>query len=219
MCFKSTVITCFIIFLSYQSSAQRNYNGYNFLGLTGGMSIFDIQTDDFVTNSRESFMGGFTSRGAFYNDFDLVYGISFQGAKIAVQGSSPLESNPQDIEYTINGAQINFLGSYNIVVKHLSVEFGPILQINGKMKLKDKKFEDYIMTGYTTTTAKDIQDISKIDFRVMGGITAGLEHFRLNAQYQYGVSNTFGKLNDKNLEKNGFKGNSSTILLAAIIYF
>src|SRR5690606_40074621 len=74
----------------------------------------------------------------------------------------------------IQGAQINFLGSYNIIKKHLSIEFGPVFDINGKMKLDQDEYEDYILTGYNTLTAKNIQEISRFNVRLAGGITAGL---------------------------------------------
>ena len=101
----------------------------------------------------------------------------------------------------------------------MSLEFGPIVHINGKMKLADKTNENFILSGYSSTTAGDIQDISKVEFRVAGGITAGLEHFRLSGQYQYGVTNSLSKLNTQNLEKDNFKGNSSTLIVAITIYF
>jgi len=210
---------CAIIFLFVfqQTFAQRNYDGYNFFGIQGGVTFFDIQTDDLVTKQQTGFVGGFTTRGAFRNNFDLIYGLSFQSSTVGVEGSNLLET--QNIGYTIQGAQINFLGSYNIVVKHLSIEFGPVFDINGKMKLDRDEYEDYILTGYETITAKDIQDISRFNVRLAGGITAGLEHFRISAQYQYGVTNMLGKLNDKGLENQDFKGNSSTIIVAGVIYF
>ena len=162
-------------------------------------------------------MAGFTTRGAFRNDFDLIYGINFQSASVGVEGS--FLTDTQNIEYTIQGAQLNFLGSYNIVVKHLSVEFGPIFEINGKMKLKNDDYEDYVLTGYNTLTAKDIQDISRFNVRLAGGLTAGLENFRISAQYQYGVTNMLGKLNSKGLENEDFNGHSSTIVIMGVIYF
>src|SRR5690606_34241204 len=119
----------------------------------------------------------------------------------------------------IQGAQINFLGSYNIVKKHLSIEFGPVFDINGKMKLDRDEYEDYILTGYNTLTAKDIQEISRFNVRLAGGLTAGLEHFRISAQYQYGVTNMLGGLNGKSLENKDFEGHSSTIVVAGVVYF
>ncbi|QQX77622.1 MULTISPECIES: hypothetical protein [Aequorivita] len=218
MSLKKLIFATLFLFSIQQSFAQRNYDGYNFLGIQGGITFFDIITDDLVTQQKEGFTAGFTTRGAFRNDFDLIYGLSFQSASVGVEGRGLL-GNTENIGYTIQGVQLNFLGSYNIIVKHLSLEFGPIFDINGKMKLEDDKYEDYILTGYNTLTAADIQDISKFNVRLAGGLTAGLEHFRVSAQYQYGVTNMLGSLNDKGLENEDFKGNSSTIVLAAVIYF
>lgn len=219
MILKKIISATLFILLFQQTFAQRNHDGYNFLGIQGGITFFDIQTDDLVTQQQEGFTAGFTTRGAFRNNFDLIYGLSFQSVSVGVEGRSILGTNTKNIGYTIQGVQLNFLGSYNIIVKHLSLEFGPIFDINGKMKLDDDKYENYILTGYNTLRAKDIQDISKFNVRLAGGITAGLEHFRISAQYQYGVTNMLGSLNDKDLENEDFKGNSSTIVLRGVIYF
>ena len=216
---QKSFFAIFFLLVFQQTFAQRNYDGYNFLGIQGGITFFDIQTDDLATQQKEGFVAGFTTRGAFRNNFDLIYGISFQSSSVGIEGSSLLGTDTQNISYTIQGAQINFLGSYNIVKKHLSLEFGPVFDINGKMKLDNDQYEDYILTGYSELEAKDIQEISRFNVRLAGGITAGLEHFRISAQYQYGVTNMLGKLNDKGLENEDFKGNSSTIILMGVIYF
>ena len=217
MNFKRVIFASFCLFFFQQTFAQRNYEGYNFLGIQGGISFFDIQTDDLVTKQEMGFTAGFTTRGAFRNDFDLIYGLSFQNSSVGVEGS--LGGDTQNISYTIQGAQINFLGSYNIVVKHLSIEFGPVFSINGKMKLDRDEYEDYILTGYQELTAKDIQDISRFNVRLAAGLTTGLEHFRISAQYQYGLTNILGGLNGNDLENDDFKGNSSTIIVSGVIYF
>ncbi len=219
MTLRRLFFAIFFLFAIHQTFAQRNYEGYNFLGIQGGITFFDIQTDDLVTQQKEGFTAGFTTRGSFRNNFDLVYGLSFQSASVGVEGRSLLGTDTQNIGYTIQGAQINFLGSYNIIVKHLSIEFGPVFNINGKMKLDKDEFEDYVLTGYNTLTAKDIQEISRFNVRLAGGLTTGLEHFRISAQYQYGVTNILGKLNDKGLENEDFEGHSSTIVVMGVIYF
>ncbi|MFC7356166.1 hypothetical protein ACFQO1_00575 [Jejudonia soesokkakensis] len=214
-------VTLFLLVIQI-SLGQRNYDNYNRLGLNGGFAITDISTSDLTTESGGGFIAGFTTRGSFRNNFDLIYGISFASEQIKVfaRGVSPANGiNEQFLEYTISGAQLNFLGSYNIVKHHVSLEFGPILQVNGKMKLQQEQFGEYIIDGYTTIRAEDIQDISKIGLRAAGGITAGLESFRISAQYQYGVTNTLNNLNDQNLENSNFEGHTSTILIAAIVYF
>lgn len=211
--------TLIFLLIFQQLVAQRNYDGYNLLGIQGGIAFFDIQTDDLVTEQRQGFTAGFTTRGAFRNNFDLIYGLSFESATIGVEGQNVLGTDTQNIGYTIQGVQLNLLGSYNIIVQHLSLEFGPIFGLNGKMKLDNDRFEDYILSGYNTLTAKEIQDISKFNVRLAAGVTSGFEHFRISAQYQYGLTNTLGALNEKGLEYSNFKGNSSTIILAGVIYF
>lgn len=217
MSLKNILFVTFSLLFFQQSFSQRNYESYNRMGLQGGFTLFDITTSDFVTSQESGVMGGFTTRGAFYNNFDLIFGINYLSNNVGIQGSKG--GNKQFIDYSIQSAQINFLGSYNIIKHHLSLEFGPILNINGKMKLKRSGFDDYIIEGYNTLRADEIQDISKINFHLTGGITAGIENFRLSAAYQYGVTNMFNKLNDKDLENTDFEGHSSSIVVLAIFYF
>ena len=125
----------------------------------------------------------------------------------------------QPIKYTIQAVQVNFLGSLNIVKHHLSIELGPVLNVNGKMKVDSDRFDNYIISGYNNLRASDLEDISKVNLRVLGGITAGLENFRLTAQYQYGLTNMLKNLNDKELEFSDFDGKSSTLVFGAIVYF
>ena len=217
MSLKNILFVTFSLLIFQQSFSQRNFDGYNRLGLNGGITLFDISTSDFVTTQESGAMGGFTTRGAFYNNFDLIFGINYLSNNVGIQGSKG--GDTQFIDYSIQSAQINFLGSYNIIKQHLSIEFGPILNINGKMKLKRSGFDDYIIEGYNTLRADEIQDISKINFHLTGGITTGLENFRLSAAYQYGVTNMLNKLNEKELENTDFEGHSSSIVILAVFYF
>ncbi len=210
-----------LTFLFIQNSiAQRNFDHYNRLGLTGGFSLYDINTSDLNTKQGSGFTAGFTTRGAFRNDFDLIYGIDFFSNNIEIFGRNANNSfETQYIDYNLQGVQIKFLGSYNIIKHHLTLEFGPILNISGKLKVDKEQFEDYILDGYTTLKAKDIEGVSPVNFHVMGGITGGLESFRVSVKYQYGVTNMLNKLNDDELENTNFKGNSSTIIFALVVYF
>lgn len=216
---KLLLVTILIISFS-TTYAQRNYDDYNKLGFQGGISLFDINTSNFVTEQQTGFGGGFTTRGAFRNNFDLIYGITFFSNKVGIFGSeNGLGAKRQAISYNIPNVQLNFLGSYNIVKHHFSIEFGPILNINGNMKLDSERLENYILDGYNTLRAQDIEDINPVNFHVMGGATVGLESFRLSAQYQYGVTNMLNKLNDQDIEGEDFKGNSATIVVMAVVYF
>ncbi len=220
MSLKNLIFVTLTVLFIQESFSQRNFDSYNRLGMTAGFTLFDISTSDLTTKQAGGFMLGFTTRGSFRNNFDLIYGINFYNTKAEVLGRNPdLFTDTYYVNYTIQAVQLNFLGSYNIIKHHLSLEFGPVLNINGKMKVDSERYEDYILEGYETLKAKEIEDISPINFRVAAGITGGVENFRASINYQYGVTNMFNKLNDKDLENTDFKGNSSTITFALVVYF
>jgi len=215
---RKNLLIVTVLFLSYHSIfSQRNYDDYNRIGVIGGLTLFDITTSNFETEMGQGFQGGFTTRGAFRNDFDLIYGLSFFSNSVGIKGNSSADT--QFIDYKIQGVQIGFLGSYNIVKHHLSVEFGPILNVNSKLKIDSERYLGYILDGYDTLKAEDIQDISKVNFLVAGGLTGGFQSVRLSAMYQYGVTNMLNKLNSENLEEANFKGHSSTYVFSVIAYF
>lgn len=217
MSFKNILFVAFSLLLIQQSFSQRNYNSYNRLGINGSLTLFDINTSDFVTSQESGVSGGFTTRGSFYNNFSIIFGINYASNNVGIKGNKGIKT--QFIDYTIQSAQINVLGSYNVIRHHLSLDFGPILNVNGKMKLKRNGFDDYIIDGYNTLRADEIQDISRINFHLTGGISGGFESFKLSAMYQYGVTNMLNKLNEKDLENTDFEGHSSSIILSAIFYF
>ncbi|MEZ4778092.1 MAG: hypothetical protein R2786_01765 [Flavobacteriaceae bacterium] len=220
------IVTLFISFSVV--NAQRVREEYNLLGIQGGATLFDVTTDNFNTQQGTGIFAGFATHGDFYENFDLEYGVTFFQNQIGIFGRKfngviPT-SETKYVPFTVSGVQVKFLGSYNIITHYLSVDFGPILSVNGKMKLKHEQDKDYILDGYTALTGEDISQVSPIHFHLAGGITAGLKHFRVNAQYQYGVTNFFNRLNDEDklqAEKpeGGFKGNANMILLGAYIFF
>ena len=128
MSLKKLIFATLFLFALQQSYGQRNYDGYNFLGIQGGITFFDIITDDLVTQQKEGFTAGFTTRGAFRNDFDLIYGLNFQSASVGVEGRGLL-GNTENIGYTIQGVQLNFLGSYYLVFFRNGNDFSMFLEI------------------------------------------------------------------------------------------
>ena len=201
------------------TSAQHNYREYNRLGLTAGVNFFDIETDNFVTESDTGFMGAFTTRGKFYNNIDLLYGIGFMQNNVGVLVVNEQGNGTEFAKMRINSAQIRFLAGINLIKHHLSLDVGPILNVNGKLKLDNTNLEERRVVGFESTTAKDLENISPVNFRVQGGLTLGFEHFRVNGYYQYGVTNMLNRLSDENLENTEFKGNSGTLAIAATFYF
>ncbi|MEX2335741.1 MAG: hypothetical protein WD555_00545 [Fulvivirga sp.] len=217
---KAPIILGFLFFSFYSTVfSQNNFKEFNVIGISAGLTLYDINTTDFQTQSRESFMFGLQMRGNVYNNFDMMYGIAFYDSNIAITAqSTPLGGISRDLNYNLQSAQISVLGGYKIIKNHLSIEAGPVLNINGNLTLKDTQHEDYIIEGYSTLRAQDIEDVSKINFHLAGGLTGGLKNFRLFALYQYGVTNVLNKLNEKNLEKTNFKGNSSLFAFGVTVY-
>ena len=217
MSLKSLLVVTVATLFIQQSFAQRNYDEYNRLGLHAGLSFTDIRTSNFTTEQGSGFVGGFTSRGSFRGIFDLIYGLNFVSAKVGILA----QNSGQDVfvKYSVQGAQINFLGSLNIVQHHLSLDFGPVLNVNGKLRLNSESQENYLLDGYEELKAGDIQDIGPINFHVLGGITAGMEDFRVYGHYQYGVTNMLGGLNDNGFEEDNFEGHMSMLTFGAVFYF
>lgn len=223
---KLVVVTLFFCYSTLHSQHVRE--DYNFLGIQGGVTLFNITTDHFNTQQGTGFFAGFVTHGDVYNNFDLEYGITFFQNEVGIfgrrfNGVVPT-SDAKYIPFTVSGVQVKFMGSVNIITHYLSLDFGPILSVNGKMKLQQEQDNDYILEGYTTVTGEDISSVSPVHFLLAGGVTVGLKHVRLNAQYQYGVTNFLNRLNDQDellIEKpeGGFKGNTGTILLGAYIFF
>ena len=97
----------------------------------------------------------------------------------------------------------------------MSVEFGPMIQVNGKLTINLAQ-ENYKISG-SSDLAKDITDISKFNFYPAVGITAEVRHFRANLQYYQGVNNILGNLNKTGISS-GFKGTASILSANLIIY-
>lgn len=193
--------------------AQYEYRDSNRIGISLGVNQFTLNTNDFQTKPGTGWNAGLSMRGNYYNNWDMVYAIQFSENNFSVTTNSFFTT--EEVNYKLPSAQISLMWSYKIVENHLSLEFGPLVQINGKLKV-DKDKENNIITG-TTLLAKDIVDISQFNFYPVIGITAGVRHVRLHISYQYGINNMLGNLNNQNLGYS-FKGNPGILNGNLIIY-
>lgn len=193
--------------------AQYGYRDSNRIGIYFGVNQFTLNTTNFQTKPGTGWNAGLSMRGNFYDDWDMVYAMQFSENNFTTDTKRGVFS--EDTNYKLSSAQISLMLSYKIVENHFSVEFGPIVQVNGKLNV-DSGSENNIISG-TTLLAKDIVDISQFNFYPTIGITAGVRHFRLNISYQYGINNMLGNLNNKNLGMN-FKGNAGIVNGNLIIY-
>ncbi|MDI5948448.1 outer membrane beta-barrel protein [Flavobacterium yafengii] len=211
---RKITLTLFFIFISITAFSQYKYRDSNRIGISFGVNQFTLNTDNFQTKPELGWNAGLSMRGNFYNNWDMVYAIQFSENNFSVATNS-LTLAQEDVNYKLASAQVSLQVSYKLVENHLSIEFGPIVQVNGKLNI-DNTDENNVISG-TTLLAKDIREISNFNFYPTVGITFGVRHFRANVSYQYGVNNMLENLNNKNLGVN-FKGNPGILNGNLIIY-
>ncbi|MDI1317545.1 PorT family protein [Flavobacterium sp.] len=202
-------MTILLLMISSLGFAQYGYRDGNRIGISGGISQTTLFTNNFNAKPETGFAGGLSVRGNYYNNWSMIYGMQF------FSNNFSLESNFNDnVKYTIEGVQIRLLFSYNVIQDHISLDFGPVLQINGKLKVSSSD-ENKLIKG-TLLKANQIVDVSPVSGNFYLGGSAGGKVIRLVIFYEYGFTNILNKLNkDDNLKvlNNGdsFKGNLGTI--------
>ena len=211
---RKITLTLFFIFISITAFSQYKYRDSNRIGISFGVNQFTLNTDNFQTKPDLGWNAGLSMRGNFYNNWDMVYNIQFSENNFSV-ATNTLTLAQEDVNYKLASAQVSLQVSYKLVENHLSIEFGPIVQVNGKLNI-DNSDENNVISG-TTLLAKDIREISNFNFYPTVGITFGVRHLRANVSYQYGVNNMLKNLNNKNLGVN-FKGNPGILNGNLIIY-
>jgi len=189
--------------------AQYGYRNGNRIGISAGISQTSLFTNNFNAKSEMGFAGGLSVRGNYYNDWSMIYGMQFFSNNFSLESTLN-----QKIKYNIQGVQVRILFSYNIVQDHVSLDFGPVLQINGKLDIANSD-ETKTIKG-TLLKADDIIDVSPISGNFYLGVSAGSKIVRAVIFYEYGFTNFLNKLNkDETLKplNNGdeFKGNLGTI--------
>lgn len=190
----------FVAILCYCASYGQSYyksGKYNRLGIQGRYAALTLTSSNVEVDGNNGFIGGLTTRGRLYNNWGMVYGIDFLSvnSEVGTTGTNSLQD--QKTGYTLIGAQLNILASYNLIGQNLAIDFGPALLVNGKMALDNKAQESNVVNGYTVLTAADLQEVSRINPFVVIGLTGGWENVRFMVQYQYGLTNFFGNLNDQ----------------------
>jgi hypothetical protein len=122
----------------------------------------------------------------------MIFGMQFTESHFTIASKTPTFQN-RETPFKVMGAQIRLLLSYNLVKDHVSLDFGPVLQVNDKLKIKTTD-ENNSLSG-TNLVAQDILDVNKVNGNLYLGISAGNKRVRAVAFYQYGVNNFLNQLN------------------------
>jgi len=198
-----------LLFVTTIGTAQYGYKDGNRIGISVGISQTTLFTNNFEASPETGFAGGLSVRGNYFNNWSMIYGMQFFSNNFSLKSSLN-----QDIKYNIQGVQVRILFSYNVVEDHVSLDFGPVLQVNGKLQTNAAD-EGKIIKG-TGLTAKEIVDISPVSGNFYLGLSAGSRTIRAVIFYEYGFTNILNKLNKDDelvILNNGdkFKGNLGTI--------
>ncbi|NMH28414.1 outer membrane beta-barrel protein [Flavobacterium silvaticum] len=203
-----------VALFSFNAFSQMDYKDSNRIGIFGGITSFDLQTNDFTNKSGIGWTVGAGIRGNFYNDFDMIYTIGFFESKFSAP-IAPVAGFPtQETDFKIQGVQIALMPSYNIVYNHLSIEAGPVFQANSKLGYK-KDFENYYMDKLPYTL-NDMEKVNSFNFLGAVGFTAGIRELRASFRYMYGFSNFLGKIDQPGAN---FKSHPSTLVGTLTVFF
>ncbi len=217
------VFTLSFVTLSFsQKGSYRITNGFN---IFGGITEFDIITDNFETSKERGFMGSImASVDLPHKWYNLSYGIQLSENNMGILAKpEPSSTNTEFVDFKLLTAQLGMFMHVKLIPDYLTIDFGPLLQYNGALEFKDKNKEGYFVNGYNNLAAKDIINISKFNVNAAIGASVGIKHIKFKAQYIYGFTNILGALDNENLDTTGgkldFNGNQSLLFLGAIISF
>ncbi|MBV7269133.1 hypothetical protein [Winogradskyella luteola] len=211
-------------FVTLSHAQHKRYSIKNGIGIQGGITQFDIITDNFETKKSTGYIGGLTASVDIpHKWYNVSYNIQLSENNIDIAAFSLTNPTKEFIEYKMLTAQISFLLHAKLIGNNLTLDVGPMLQYNSDLELKDDSNEGLIVSNYDTLLTEDITDISNFNVNGAAGLSVGFGAFRLRAQYIYGFTNIFGNLNDEDLNigtnDKKFKGNQSMLAFSAIITF
>ena len=214
-----------LCFVTKSFSQKGNFRISNGIGIIGGITQFDIDTDNFNTKSSNGFIGGLMATVDIpLRWYNVSFGMQLSENAIEISGRPDLISTQEAfVEYKMFAAQVAMLLHVKVIPNHFTIDFGPMLQYNGRLEFKDKNQEGYYINNYTNLSAQDITNISQFNFNGALGASLGIKNFKLKAQYVYGLTNILKKLEGQDIDTVGgdsrFKGNQTMLVLGAVLSF
>lgn len=207
-----------------ESQAQKTVRTRNTLGVYGGLTQFDIKTDNFITKPGQGWMVGLTAGVDLpHKWYTVSYNIQLAENTVGIMAKPTLTSPSEEIDFTMLTAQVAFLVHVKVIQEYITIDLGPMIQYTGDLEVKKDNQKDYIIENYNRVSAKDLYKISPFNVNGAIGISAGFPSFKLRGQYIYGFTNILNQLNDETYvgetNKSKFKGNQSMFAVTAIITF
>lgn len=219
--FKKYYLLVVFIGLFVTNSTGQNYRIQNSIGVYGGLTQFNIDTDDLTTESGSGWLVGLAATVDLpHRWYNVSYNIQLAENQFGV-GASPISAGQtQFVDYKVFTAQIALIGHLKIIDKYLTIDVGPMLQYNGDLDIQDETKENYIIDGYNTATLNDLPEVSNFNVNATVGATLGFGSFKVRAQYIYGFLNSFKSTNNQNLaESINLEGNQNMLVFSVMFLF
>lgn len=216
------------LFVTNSFAQHKRVKIKNGIAVIGGITQYDISTDNFMTEKGDGFVGGLTATVDLpHKWYTVSYGMQFAENKLSIQGrptaGSAVNFAEESLEYKIKVVQLAFLFHAKLFTPAVSIDLGPQLQYNSELELNDSRKEGYFLSGFDNLLAKDISKINQFNVNAMAGASAGIGSFRLRAQYSYGITNMFAKLNSEGLDtapnNEKFEGHQQMLSFTLMITF
>ncbi|WP_405574615.1 hypothetical protein [Winogradskyella sp. Asnod2-B02-A] len=206
-----------IAFVTISYGQRKSYKIKNGIGLQGGVTQFDILTDNFKTKASTGFIGGMSASVDLpHKWYNVSYNIQLSESKVDIDAFQLGSLSNEFVEYKVFAADISFLLHVKLISNNFTLDVGPMLQYNSELELSDDDKEGYIVSGYDTLLTEDIRDITNFNVNGAIGLTLGVRRLFIRAQYIYGFTNMLGNLNKQDLNirnSDKFKGNQSLMAL------
>lgn len=220
------LVAACIGFVTLMQGQHKNYDIVNGFGIQGGITKIDVLTDNFETQSNTGWLGGMSATVDIpHRWYNVSYSIQFSENNFDIFGRPTiLTTTDEPIEFKMFTVQVALLAHVKLIGSNVTLDAGPMLQYNSDLELKDENQAEYILTNYDNLRAEEILTVNKFNIDGTVGITAGYDSFKVRAQYIYGFTNMFNKLNSKDLDTTGnnesnFKGNLSMLAFTAMFTF
>ena len=212
-------------FVTTSLSQHRRYAIKNGFGIQGGLTQFDIMTDNFETKKGDGWIGGLSATVDLpHKWYTVSYSIQLSENTLGIS-ARPASVSPliEEVDYKLFTAQVAFLFHAKVLQDYITIDLGPMIQYNSELELKDESKESYFINNYSNLLAADIVAISQFNINGAIGASVGFKGFKLRAQYIYGFTNILNKLNDQDLTLDGntekFKGNQAMLAFTAMFIF
>jgi hypothetical protein len=110
---------------------------------------------------------------------------------------------------------------YKIAGSNFSLDVGPVLQVNSKLKFDGADGNNSI-AEIPALRMKDIEEVTTINANIKGGISGGFDNLRVGVYYQYGLTNFLNNLNKqeeiKIITSEKLKGHLGIISAHVVVY-